>query len=76
MLTQWTNLEHLNEGNTEVEIGQVSADQAQAEEEANGHDSPEVDAPCHLDCLATVKESGVASKNLGHNGCKRQVVGR
>jgi hypothetical protein len=66
----------LNESNAEVEVGQVSTDQAQAEEEANGDDSPEVNPSRHLDRLATVKKGSVASKDLGHDGRKRQVVGR
>jgi hypothetical protein len=76
VVDHWTNLEHLDESNAKIEIGQVSADQAQTEEEANGDDSPEVNPSGHLDRLATVKEGGVASKDLGHDGRKREVVGR
>lgn len=68
-------LDHLDESNTEVEVGQVTADQAQAEEDTNRDDSTEVDATGHLDRLATVKEGSVAGHQLCRNGCEGQMVG-
>lgn len=41
-------LDHLNKCDTEIEIGQVSAYEAQAEEDANGHNGAQVDASGHL----------------------------
>jgi hypothetical protein len=35
-------LQHLDEGNTQVEVGQVTADQRQAEHDTDGHDSTTV----------------------------------
>jgi hypothetical protein len=70
------SLEHLNEGNTEVQIGQVAADQTQTEEYTDRHNSAQIDTASHLDSLAAVKEVSVASENLGHDRGERQVVRR
>lgn len=70
-----TNLEHLDKGDTEVEVGKVAADQAQAEEEANRDNRAKINTASHLDSLPPVKISGVAGENLGHDGRKAQVVG-
>ena len=69
-----TDLEHLNEGHTKIQICQVAADQAQAEEQSNGNDSAQVHTTSHLDSLAPVKEVSVPREELGHNCCKGQVV--
>jgi hypothetical protein len=37
-----TDLEHLNERHTEVQIRQVTQDQTQAEHDTDGHNSPPV----------------------------------
>ncbi len=71
-----TNLEHLDEGNAEVEVGQVAADQAQAKEEADRDNGAEVDAARHLDRLPTIKERRVAGEELCHDGRKSQMEGR
>lgn len=68
-------LEHLNKGNRQVEVGQVAANQAQTEEEANGDDSAEIDSAGHLDLLATIEDSGPTGEGLGDDGGKDQVVG-
>ena len=70
-----TNLEHLDEGNAEVEVGEVTADQAQAEEEADRHDGAEVNTARHLDRLAAIEQSGVPGEQLCHDGREGQVVG-
>ena len=43
------SLEHLDEGDGEVEVGQVTADQTQAEEDTDGNDCAQVDAARHFD---------------------------
>ena len=48
-------LDHLNKGDTEVEIGQVSTDQTQAEEYTNRNDGAQVDAPSHLNRLPAIE---------------------
>jgi hypothetical protein len=50
-----TDLEHLDKGNTEVKVGQVTADQAQTEEETNGDNGSEVDSTSHLDRLSSIE---------------------
>lgn len=73
----WSSyFEHLDEGNREIQVGQVATDQAQAEEHANRHDGPHVDTTSHLNRLASVENSSPARENLGHNGREGQVVGR
>lgn len=69
-------LEHLNEGNGEVEIGQVAADQTQAEEDTNGDDGSQVDATGHLNSLSAIEKSRPAGQNLRNNGGKGKVVSR
>lgn len=69
-------LEHLNEGNGEVEIGQVAADQTQAEEDTNGDDGSQVDATGHLDSLSAIEKSRPAGQNLRNDGGKGKVVSR
>lgn len=73
---QWssaTHLEHLDEGNREVQVGLVTADQTQTEEYANGNDGAEVDAAVHRHLLARVQDTGEASEGLGHDGRKGQM---
>lgn len=42
-----TNLQHLNERDTQVEVDQVTEDQTQAEENANGDDSAPMTVSCN-----------------------------
>ena len=70
-----TDLEHLDESDTEIEVREVAADQAQTEEETDWDDSAEVDPTGHLDGFPAIKEGGVARKDLGHDGRKGQMVG-
>jgi hypothetical protein len=69
------SLEHLDEGNTEIKVGQVSADQTQAEEETDGDNSTQVHAASHLNRLAAIEQGGVASQQLSCNGGKSEMVG-
>lgn len=71
-----TYLEHLDEGNAEVQVRDVSADEAQAEEDADRDDSPQIDAPRHLDRLTSVNKASIASHELRHDGCEDLVVRR
>lgn len=68
-------LEHLNKGNGQVEVGQVAADQAQTEKEANGDNGAEINPTGHLDLLAAIEHSGPAGEGLGDDGGKDQMVG-
>ena len=70
-----TDLEHLNESDTEVEVGHVTTDQRQAEEEANRHNGTQVDSTGHLDILSSIKEGGGSSQDLGHESAKSQMPG-
>lgn len=70
------SLEHLDERNTEVQVGQVAADQTQTEEQADRNDCAKVDAASHLDGLTAIKQRCVTSHELSCDGRKSQVVGR
>lgn len=70
------SLEHLDEGDAQVEVGQVATDQAQTEEETDGDDGPQVDPPRHLDRLAPIEERCIASQQLCHERRESQVVAR
>ena len=67
-------LEHLDEGNTEVQVGQVTTDQTQAEEDTDGNDGTEVDPAGHLDGLSSIEQSGVSGQQLCRDGREGQVV--
>lgn len=69
-------LEHLNKGNGEVEVGQVAADQTQAEEDTDWDDGSQVDAAGHLDGLSAIEKSRPAGQDLGNDGGKGKVVSR
>lgn len=69
-------LEHLDEGNRQVEVGQVAADKTQAEEDTNWHDGSQVHATRHLNRLSAIEHRRPAGHDLGDNRGKGQVVGR
>ena len=69
-----THLEHLDEGNTEVQVGQVTANQTQAEEDTNGDDGTEVDPAGHLDGLSSIEPSGVSGEQLRRDSREGQVI--
>lgn len=52
-------LDHLDKCDTEVEVGQVSADQTETEEDTDGNDGSEIDTTSHLNRLATVEKGSV-----------------
>lgn len=56
-----------------MEVGQVAADQAQAEEETNGYNGAQVDAASHLNGLPAIKQGGVPRQKLGHHRRKREM---
>lgn len=70
------SLEHLDEGDAQVQVGQIATDQAQAEEQSNWDNGPQVDPSRHLDRLAPIEEGGVASQKLCHDRREGQVVAR
>lgn len=70
------SLEHLDEGDREVEVGQVTADQTQAEEDTNGHNGSQVYAARHLNRLSAIEHSRPAGHDLGNDGGKGEVVSR
>ena len=71
----WLDLKHLDEGDGEVEISQVAADEAKTEGHADGHDSTDVDLGRHLDLVPAVKYGGPPRHHLRHYRGKDQVVG-
>lgn len=65
--------EHLNEGDGEVEVGQVTADQRQREHEANGYNGSKIDSAGHGDLLARVQHVGCPRQDLGHERGKGEM---
>ena len=68
-----TDLEHLDEGNTQVQVGLVTADQTQTEEQTDGDNGAEVYAAGHGDLLSRVEDGGKAGEELGHDGREDQM---
>ena len=68
-----TYLKHLDEGNAQVQISHITADQTQTEHQANGNNRAEVDTASHLDGLAAIQDGGEAGQELGHDRSKGQV---
>ena len=68
-----THLEHLDEGDTEVQVCLVTADQTQTEEETNGHNGAQVDFAGHGHFLSRVEDGGEAGEDLGHDGREDQM---
>lgn len=66
-------LEHLDEGNAQVQVSLVAADQAQTEEDANWDNGTEIDATCHGHLLSRIKYGGEAREELRHDGGKDQM---
>lgn len=57
-------LEHLNQGNTEVEICLVAANKTDAVEDSDGDNCADIGANVHVDISAAVKETCGPSQNL------------
>lgn len=68
-----TYLEHLDKGDTQVQVCLVTADQAHAEEDADGDDGSQVYASGHGHLFPRVEDGGEAGEDLGHDGRKDQM---
>ena len=66
-------LEHLDEGDAEVEVDHVAAHEAGAVEQADGQDGAQVEPARHLDVLAPVEQGGGARQDLGRGGGEDEV---
>ena len=71
-----SGLEHLDKGNGQVKVCQVTANQTEGEEDTNGDDGAQVHAASHFDRLTAIKNGGPSGKALGDDSRKRKVVGR
>lgn len=70
------SLEHLDKGDTQVQVGQVAEDQTQAEHDSNRDNGPQVHASGHLNGLAPIEHRRVTGKQLCHDGREDQVISR
>ena len=68
-----TYLEHLDKGDTEVEIGLVTADQTHAEEDADRDNRSQINTARHGHLLSRVEDGGEAGEDLGHDGGEDQM---
>ena len=66
-------LDHLDEGDREVEVGEVTADERQREEDTNGNNGSKVDSAVHGNLLSGIQDCGETSEDLGADGCKTEM---
>jgi len=66
-------LEHLDEGDAQVQVDHVAAHQASAVEQADGHDGAQVHPPRHLDLLTAIEKGRGARENLRRGSCKDKM---
>lgn len=66
-------LEHLDEGDTEVHVCEVTTDERQGEKETNWNNGSEVHSAGHGDLLSGVEDVCEAGHDLGHEGCKGKM---
>ena len=66
-------LDHLDERHGEVEVGQVTANERQREEDTNGDDCPQVDSAVHGNLLSRIQHGGETSEDLSADGCKTEM---
>ena len=66
-------LNHLNEGDGEVEVGEVTANERQREEDTNGNNGSKVDSAVHGDLLPRIQDCGETSEDLGADGRKTEM---
>jgi len=67
------HLEHLNEGDTKIEVGKITTDQRHGEHESDGHNGAQIDSASHWDLLSRVEGCREAGHDLGHEGRESQV---
>lgn len=70
-----TCLQHLNKCDREIEVGLISANQTEGEEEANWENSSKVDLASHFHCLSSINQGCGPAQNLCHE-CRKKHVPR
>lgn len=68
-----TYLQHLDEGHTQIQIGHIAADQAQAEEYANRNDGSQENPPGHFHGLPAIEKCSGPREDLGHERGEGQM---
>jgi len=68
-----SHLEHLDEGNGEVEVCEVTADERQREHDTDWDDGAQVYSAGHWNLLPRIQYSCKSSETLGHNSRKGQM---
>ncbi len=68
-----THLEHLDEGDAEVEVCQIAKHQTPTERRTDGEDGAEEDPARHFDRLPAVEDRRAPSQHLGHE-CRKGHV--
>jgi hypothetical protein len=66
-------LEHLDEGDGQVDVGHVAEHETQTEEDADGDNGAEIDASSHGHLLPRVQHGCEAGQQLGHDGGEDQM---
>lgn len=71
--TGQTNLEHLDEWYTQVQVGQVAADEASAVKKANWDDDSQIHATRHFNLLSPIKQTCGSCQDLRSDGREDHV---
>lgn len=60
-------LQHLNKRHTQIQIGDISTDQTEAEEQTNGKDGSSVGFAVHRHLVSGIENGGEFGQTLGHD---------
>lgn len=66
-------LKHLDKCYTQIEVWHVTADQAGAINQPNGHNCTHVLFARHVDCFSAIEESRCSGEDLSGDGCEYHV---
>lgn len=66
-------LQHLNKRHTQIQIGDISTDQTEAEEQTNGKDGSSVGFAVHRHLVSGIENGGEFGQTLGHDGGEEHV---
>lgn len=66
-------LQHLNKRHTQIEIGDISTDQTEAEEQTDGKDGSSVGFAVHRHLVSGIENGGEFGQTLGHDRGEEHV---
>lgn len=66
-------LQHLDKRHTQIQIGDISTDQTEAEEQTNGKDGSSVGFAVHRHLVSGIENGREFGQTLGHHGGEEHV---